>query len=439
MKNRIYFATLLFIVIACTKFENADLTERNTFVRFYSSGTNFVGSVAEVDTDGGFILSGEVRNKNGTTDALIIKTDTRGHEIWKKVLPNGLFRAIQPTENGYILLGDGIELNPSSPEVSELVNSYAKLMIMDKQGNISGEHIITDSIQVVINNEAVYLRVDYHGNALAVDPSGKIITLGSFRIPDGNEVSFVSAFDPANLSNSLWYKTYLTIGTDYYNCNALHITNTSALIWASNILTQEQNVSREYLSISSVQQNSAHDHFSLFGQIDDRNHSVGDIQKSAIGLGYGAIGTYSETSGANSNIYFVRVDANGGVIEESARYIDGQELILNKTILETESKRSSASVDEGLAIIGTGDGFVLAGTMASTPSVGNGGKDLLLIKIDFFGNYQWHRLLGGTGDETVQSIRETEDKGLLICGTNTVNGLSSIMLIKTDSGGTLEN
>jgi hypothetical protein len=274
---------------------------------------------------------------------------------------------------------------------------------------------------------------------LAVDPSGKIIALGSFRIPDGNEVSFVSAFDPSNLSDSLWYKSYKTIGKDYYNCNAIHITNTSGLIWASKIFTQEQNVSREYLSIQSVQQNSGHDNFSLFGQIDDRNHAVGDIQKSAVGMGYGAIGTYSETSGANSNIYFVRIDANGSVVEESARYIDGQEIVLNKAILPTESKRSSSSLDEGLAIIGTSDGFVLAGTMASTPSVGNGAKDLLLIKVDFFGNYQWHKLLGGAGDETVQSIRETDDKGLLICGTNTVNGLSSIMLIKTDSRGALEN
>ena len=438
MNYRIYFAAaFLLLLAACTKFEDAEMTERNTFVHFYSSGTNFIGSVAEPDTDGGFILTGEIRNDNGVTDALVIKTDARGHKVWEKVIPNGLINAIKVVDNGYILLGDSIELNPSSPEVSELVNSYAKLLIMDTQGSILGQHIKTGSVKRTVNDKAIILKVDFHGNALTVDHDGNIIILGTFRIPGENEYSFVSAFNPSDLSDSLWYRSYGLLGRDYVNCNALHMTPSSKLVWASKTFTQEQNLSREYLSISFVEPKSTFENNSVYGERDDRNHSVEDIQKSSVG--YAAIGTYSEPNGSNSNIYFVRIDPNGNIVPESARYIDGEDLILNHKLLESESKTSSGSNDEGLAIVGTSDGYVLAGSVTSTPTVGNGGKDIVLIKVDAFGNLVWSKLIGGTGDETVCSIRETPDKGLLLCGTNTINGLSSIMLVKTDRNGNLDN
>jgi hypothetical protein len=75
--------------------------------------------------------------------------------------------------------------------------------------------------------------------------------------------------------------------------------------------------------------------------------------------------------------------------------------------------------------------------MLTTPGRGKGGKDIFLIKIDAFGNVVWNKILGGTGNETVSSIRETADGGLLLCGSNEVSGLSSIFIIKTDKNGEL--
>ncbi len=438
MGYRIYFAVAFLLLLTdCTKFEDAEMTERNTFVHFYSSGANFIGSVAELDTDGGFILTGEIRYDNGVkegvTDALVIKTDARGRKVWEKVIPNGLMNAIKPTENGYILLGDSIELNTQSPEVSELVNSYAKLLIMDKQGNILRQRVQTGSVKRIVNDKTISLKVDYHGNALTLDANGNVIILGTYRIPGENESTFVSAFNPSNMVNPLWYRSYSLLGRDYVNCNALHMTPGSKLIWASKTFTQEQNLSREYLSISFVEQNSTFENNSIYGERDDRNHSVEDLQQSSIG--YGAIGTYSEPNGSNSNIYFVRIDPNGNIIPGSVRYIDGEDLIRNNKILEITEKTTSKSNDEGLAILGTNDGYVLAGSITSTPLVGKGGKDIILIKLDPFGNLLWRKLIGGSGDETVSSIRETSDKGLLLFGTNTINGVSSIMLLKTDEQG----
>ncbi|MEQ9414045.1 MAG: hypothetical protein RIF39_09450, partial [Cyclobacteriaceae bacterium] len=79
------------------------------------------------------------------------------------------------------------------------------------------------------------------------------------------------------------------------------------------------------------------------------------------------------------------------------------------------------------------------GSLTSTPAVGNGAKDIVLIKVDAFGNLVWNKLMGGSGDEDVNSIRETNDGGLLISGTNTVNGLGTIFLIKTNGDGEIKN
>lgn len=429
MQYRKYFAVIFLLLAGCTQFEDADLTERRTFVHFYSSATNFGGLVAELDNDGGYILSGEVRHDNGLTDALIIKTDARGRKVWEKLIPKGVVKSIKRTQNGYILAGDSIQLNPNSPEISELVNAYASLMLMDSQGNILAKQILTDSTST--------LTVDYHGDAVTIDGNGDIVMLGSFRVPGEHESSFVSAFPASDISDSLWWRSLKSQDHDFINCNTLHVKSGSDLVWASNTFSQLLNVSREFLSVSYVVPASTYKNNSVYGESDPRNHSVEDMQKSPVG--YCAVGTYSETNGLNANIYFIRIDANGMVIPESAKYIDGVELMLNNRIMERDEKTLSDSFDEGLAIISTDDGFVLACAMTSTPTVGNGGKDILLVKLDPFGNLLWKKLLGGTGDEVISSIRETPDKGLLLFGTNTINGLSSMMLLKTDANGEIKD
>ena len=428
---------LMVLLASCTRFEEAELTQRKTFVHFYSSGTNYVGSVGEVDRDGGFIVSGEVRKDNGETDAIVIKTDARGHKIWETVIPGGVVNAILPTENGYVLAGDSIQSNPRSTDVHELVNTFCRLVVMDLRGNVTDKHVSSGSIIRTINNQPVKLNVDYHANAITMDANGMIVLLGSFRVPDENESSFVAAFDPADISDSLWQKSYQSLEHHYLNCNSVFVTPTSSIAWASKMYTNDQSVGRQFLSVPHVAANSAPINHSVFGETDARNHSVEDMQRSPVG--YCAVGTYSETTGLGANMYFVRIDANLNILPETARYIDGEILLLEDRILDKESITTSASMDEGTAISATDDGYLLAGTITTTPTVGNGGKDILLVKLDRSGNLMWKKLLGGSGDEVVTAVRQTPDKGFLLFGTNTINGLSSMMMLKTDENGDITN
>ena len=438
MKYTRYLGIVLILLVAsCTKFEEAELTDRNTFVHFYSSGTDYVGTVAELDRDGGYILSGEVRKSDGVTDAIVIKTDSRGRKIWEKVIPSGVVNAIMPTDNGYVLAGDSIHLNAISSHVHELINTFCRLISMDLRGNITDNHISSGSVVRTINNQPATLNIDYHANALTMDKNGMIIVLGSFRVPDEKESSFVAAFHPSNIGDSLWQKSYQSLEHHYLNCNSVFVTPASSIVWASKMYTQEQSVGRQFVSVPHVAPNSAPINHSVFGERDARNHTVEDMQKST--QGYCAIGTYSETTGLNANMYFVRIDANLNILPESARYIDGQSLLLEDTVFRDDGRTNSTSVDEGTAITATDDGYLLVGSLTSTPTVGNGGKDILLVKLDPFGKLLWKKLLGGSGDEVITSIRQTPDKGFLLFGTNTINGLSSMMLLKTDENGDITN
>ena len=436
MQKRICFLAAILVAFgSCTPFEDAEMTRRNTFVHFFSSATDYVGVVAELDIDGGYIVSGEIRRTDGITDAILIKTDDRGHKVWEKVIGNGVVNAVHPYDQGYILFGDSIKNDPFSPEVTELVNSYARLMVIDRDQNIIGQHIASGTESRTVNNQVLDLTIDYYGNALTMDSQGNIIVLGSYRIPGEHQSSFISAFNPADISDSLWYRSYSpTDGQDYFNCNALHNAGSSGLVWARRNFTQD-NVTREFFSVAHVVPGSTFRDNSPFGENDSRNHSARDIRKS--GVGFGVVGTYAETNGSNGNVYFIRADAQGRLLEESVRYIDGEHLMLNDALLSESAAGTSGSEDAGLALAAIGDGYILGGTLTSTPAVGGGGTDILLVKLDSFGNLLWKKLIGGSGDETVNSIRETPDKGLLICGTNTVNGLSTIMLIKTDSEGNI--
>ena len=157
MQRKIHLTILCAMLAACTPFDEAEMTERKTFVHFYSSAADYTGTVAELDRDGGFILSGTVQKADGGTDGVIIKTDARGQRIWQKIIPSGIINAILPTESGYIVAGDSVQLNPFSGDVHELNNSFARLITLDANGNVTGKHISSAKIQRSVNSQ-LFLR-----------------------------------------------------------------------------------------------------------------------------------------------------------------------------------------------------------------------------------------------------------------------------------------
>jgi hypothetical protein len=428
MKYFLYFGGLILCLAACQEAEDARPMSRNTFARFYESGESQEGVAALPFQDGYILLASRVTPSD--TTGLVIRTNSRGDVLWTTNLHGIIPRSLQTGQDAFFVFGDSIHVNPESEVLDDLIIHSALLYKIGFDGTPGGKLAIADP--------AATNRIDYRANAITLNEQNELILLGTFRSPGltATERPFVAALGTTGF-DTLWIKNYNIIDRDYVNARSVHCTTDGYVIWASAILKEQQSFERTYLSIPLVKENSVFENSDVFGATTDQKLLAGDIQPAAITeFGYGIIGTYASPAGDNSNMFFGRITSNGNFIAGSERFFDGQHSSANVPVTLLES----ASQDTGDVLCATSDGgWVLAGTMTTTPLRGNGGKDIFLVKVDAMGNIQWNRVMGGTGDETISGIRETEDGGLLLCGSKDASGLPAIFLIKTNPYGVIED
>jgi len=429
---------LLLTLFACNNLEDATIPERQTFIRFFGSARSYTSVAVESDLDGGFIMVGNAAPLE-TTNALddqkvpgivVIKTNSQGTKLWEKIIRDANVHSIKAISDGYLLTGEGIELNPNSTESSEFVNSQFLLLQLSTSGDEVRRFAKDSSVTATRGTEQVTLKVDFKASASVMLTNGEIATLGSYKVPGSQERTITLGFNISDISQPIWRKNLDLFNFDYVNTNYLGFSSGN-ILWASTATPQDVNQSK-YVSVISVPPNYASpSNNSLFGKADETGaHDVRDIEASA--TGYGVVGTYTTKAG-NQNVFFVKVDPAGNIMESTARYFDGVDLAIDKSA-------TGGSQDQGTAITYTKDGgFVLACQMGENPSTGNGGTDIVLIKIDAFGNFLWSKLMGGSGDEVATSIRELSDGTLLISGTSDISNVSSMFLIRTDGSGNLKD
>ena len=129
--------------------------------------------------------------------------------------------------------------------------------------------------------------------------------------------------------------------------------------------------------------------------------------------GYAIVGNSNSFSGS-FDIYVIRTDVDGTILwEKNLGSFNQTEFGFD--IIETP--------DQGLVIIGETTG----GTF--------GGKDVLVHKLDKYGNFLWEQFYGTDGgDEKGLGIQTTQDGGLILVG----EGNDRAYIIKTDSEGNAE-
>lgn len=425
------YAWLILVIAslaACQDAHDARPMERITFARFYESSLG-QRAVAAREFDGGYLLLGSRLTADDTT-ALVIRTGIRGEVLWRSELPGIIPKSLLIGSNSLFVSGDSIHVNPESPNVNDLIIQSALLYRVSFSGTPLGKLVIAD--------HSPSNRIDYKADALTLSSQGDIVMLGTFREPNVNakERPFVAALNP-NTFDTLWSKQYNVIDRDYVNARTVHYTADGYIVWASAILKEQQTFERTYLSIPFIRETSVFENNDVFGATTDQKLLVGDIQRASDPeFGYGVVGTHAAPSGDNANLFFARVTSTGNFIAGSERYFDGTLSAANVPVAALES----ASSDDGAALCATSDGgFVLAGTMSTTPQRGNGGRDIFLVKVNGMGEILWNKVWGGTGDEAIGSITETSDGGLLLCGSRDASGLPSMFLIKTNANGEIQD
>jgi len=129
--------------------ENGEIIWDKYYGNLEDADENTVGRYMDITTDGGYILTGYTENiSTGLADAWLIKTDSEGNVIWKKIYgrerDDRFYSVIQTADGGYIMTGytdsfgfggkdvwvvktdeNGTDIeNPSIPQTTELYQNY---------------------------------------------------------------------------------------------------------------------------------------------------------------------------------------------------------------------------------------------------------------------------------------------------------------------------
>lgn len=429
---RAYIAILSVIILTtCTNFEDAQPSERATFMKVFNGIQGIEAAAAELTQDG-FIVVGNMTISRDSVVTVVFKTDKLGNRIGAmRYFQGGSGHAIKalPGGNGYLIVGEKIKTDPNATPTDNIDIISARML------HISND---LDSIKTIYLSDvtANAVKADYRAVSLTVTPTGKVVILGTYQISlTEPERPYLQQYS-ADLLTVEWYEEFASINRSYRNAKSIHFINGN-YIWASAVAQEQQNFDFSYVSVPYVQEQSVFINYDLLGEITSQSLRPNDIQPAKdVSFGYGIAGTRASTNGSGANLFFARTNVSGKINAGSVKYFDGILSEIAGAIGETDSEIQ----DYGTAITGTSDGkFVVAGHFTTNPQKGNGANDIVFIKVDINGNMLWMKTLGGTGSETVSTIRETDDQGLLICGTNIVGSVPSIFLIKTDRNGELKN
>jgi hypothetical protein len=412
----------------CKNVSDVKPTSRATFIKIYEKASNYTATTIESLSDG-YIMGGNLTSGLSYT-AVITKLDVHGNVLWETSIDSSSVVSIKPVADGYLVFGDGIQANDTAQNINNQLVTQALLTKMELTGQKKGSSRIYDS-----KNKFT----DYHGVGLTINASGQIVITGNLKGATANSLSkaFVAACDPSSL-DTLWFRDYSYVDQDYLDARNNFILSTGEILWANSTQKINQTQTRSYLTVSKVAPKATFTGADNFGNTLTNNRFIAAELQPSFG-DYGVIGTFSDTQGKNGNIFFIKVDLSGSFIHNSLQFFDG---VSGSVPIPSDFDLApvSESDDLGRAVCGTLEaGYLLAGSMTTTAKRGNGGLDIFLIKIDLSGKVIWNKIFGGSGDETVNSVRALSDGGFLVAGGVSTNGLSAAFIMRIDKDGNISN
>ncbi|HEY0741724.1 MAG TPA: hypothetical protein VGD40_09685 [Chryseosolibacter sp.] len=420
-------------VWGCKNIDDASPSTRGTFIKAYEGPESYEAKAIEKTAEG-YVVVGTMRSANGTledTQTVVFRTDHSGNRIgdvvyFENLIGNGVKPFTNTSFSGYIIVGDRIKINPTASQGGNIEISTMQLLFIDENLNEVGSYAVNDP-----STDPQRVLTDYSGNAVTVTSDGRVMVLGSYVADGQPKKPFV-----LSLLNNLeleWTNYYNVINLDNINGKSIHYSGGN-IIWASSILSESGNFSDSYITIPFVKETLSFKNYDALGQEKDHAFFANDITPArAAGFGFGVVGTFGNRDGSQKNVFFTTVNTEGDIVKTDTLFIDAVSGVTRSDASQIE--------DTGDALAHTSDGgFIIGGTIttiAGDGGMGNGGRDILLIKIGPFRTIEWIKTIGGSGDETVSAVREADDGGLVIFGTNNIGNYSSIFLIKTNAKGEL--
>ena len=345
--------------------------------------------------DGGYIIAGNTSLLGDNySNALLIKIDHTGKEMWKR---DYTFSSVDRL-NMVKELQDG-SLVAAGFKISSTNYSKDILVIKtDAQGNLEWQRSYGDAQDETANSIDILI-----GGGFII--SGEVINENT-----GFSLCYLIKID--NEGGLDWSNTF----GGNQNDNGLSVISTNDAGFAITGMTRSLGDSNGDVWLIKVNSNGEMEWERTYGG-DDTEYGR-TIQQTVDG-GYIIIGQTESFGLGYNDAYLIKTDSQGNEIWSQT--FGGQGTDQGRQVVNT--------LDEGYLISGYTDSF---GTL--------GGFNFWLVKANSLGELEWQRFYGEQGDDRGLSGIQTSDGGYAIAGytnSGTSSG-SDILFIKTDDNGSAE-
>ncbi|MFA4986439.1 MAG: hypothetical protein WC712_07645 [Candidatus Brocadiia bacterium] len=338
--------------------------------------------------DGGFIAFGFCNGPNH--DALVMRTDGSGNLLWSKRLDYGgndtFFKARMLADGNFAAVGFALDPPQGGNNAKILAAEF------DVNGNVvwqqvmggSGDNYATDVIEASDGSLMITAQTlasgagGIDGVVIKMSRSGSVLWCKTYGGSSWDTFTRIVETNDGFILLGATEGSYSSVDWDAW---ALQIDFSGNLIWQSKL------------------DGSHPDFFNDMAPTDDGNFIL--------------VGTTSNLFGGSNNEMLI------------AKMTPSGTFLWQKVI-------SSSGSEGAYRITRLSDGNFLIG--GCTNSYGNGGFDMILLKIDANCNIIWQRTYGRTGDDYLMQVKELPDGKLVFSGDSTGSSADVFIAVADGNG-----
>jgi len=400
--------------------------------------------------DGGWILAGDSWSSAsdgkttagcGSSDFWILKTDREGRTVWERSLGGDdreRLAFVQPVEGGSLLVGG---YSTSGADCTKHVGRLGKGDFWIIKIDATGDTIWEQELGGTESEQFPMCRPTADGGAVIVGYTDSGVG-GNKTTPAWGGFDFW-VVKLGGSGEKEWEQTLGGSGDDFPSC-LLVTASGEILVGGSTASRDDGNKSAPPLGgfdfwvvklnpAGEIQWNHAYG-----GTGDDiLSFAAADGDDGVLLAGYsgsGASGTKTAAGFGEYDFWVVRIDAEGSSLWDFS--FGGSRTEVLTTLLPVAAG--------GFLLGGTSE----SETSGNKSTAGHGGSDYWVVRIDESGNPLWEQTYGGSGDDVLLSLRQTRDSGFVLSGYSLSFrsgnkrseglGASDYWVIKTGSEGARE-
>lgn len=379
-----FLIVLVFFVVLVFSFT---LNAQITFERWYGgTGDDYGSSVAQT-SDGGYIIAGYTESFGaGENDVYLIKTDSLGYVLWTKtyggLLLDKAYSIQETVDSGYIITGVTMSFGAGSYDVWLLkTDANGDTLWAKTYGGMYGDggeavDITSDGGYIIIGWTNPTSGYNYNFYLIKTDEYGETLWTGSYGTPGSSAFSGQQTSDDGYIATGFTggWEDILLVKTDS-NGDTLWSRIYGGYDW-EYMRSVKQTLDGGYIlagwtwsfgagweDVYIIRTDSIGD--TLWTRVyGGTSYDEGYSVVPAAGGGYLVVGYTNSFSVGYSDVWILRLDANG-------------DTIWTKTyggMLSDQAREVQKTHDGGYVIVGY------------TGSFGAGGRDVYLIKTDVNGN-----------------------------------------------------